>query len=167
MHQGLRACRSFRRVYSVIIRSYLSPVLHCVSRESPKMRFIVANGKHSLHILPHLTVTWTVLHETKQSHPVPRLRMNISYTPHSIRLHAVQNEHFTWDFPSSVVSWRRFLPTFRTIYRTHIQGSSSPGSSWTAETDLHRAQRPGIVKVFFKTRLKPEITQIFTYITAT
>jgi len=124
------------------------------------------------YMLPHLTVTWTVRHETNQSHLVPRLRMKVSYTPRSICLHALHNEHFTWDFPSFVVSRRRLLPTFRTIYLPHIQGSSSPSSSWTAETSVNnyrstRAQRPGRVKVFFKTRRKPEATKFFPDITAT
>ena len=43
------------------------------------------------YMLPHLTVTWTVRHETTQSHLVPRLRINVSYTPHSTCLHAVHN----------------------------------------------------------------------------
>jgi hypothetical protein len=60
-------------------------------------------------MLPHLTVAWTVPHETNQSQLVPRFRTNVNYTPHSICLHAVHNKHFTWDFRSSVVSRRRFF----------------------------------------------------------
>jgi len=62
----------------------------------PKNAFYRRERKaHFKYVLSHLTVMWTVRYETNQSHLVSRLRMNVSYTLHSIYLHAVHNEHFT------------------------------------------------------------------------
>jgi hypothetical protein len=44
-HRGLRACRSIRRVCSLVIRSYVSPATHCVPCVRLETRFTVASAE--------------------------------------------------------------------------------------------------------------------------
>jgi hypothetical protein len=108
----------------------------------PKNELYRREGKTPLEysILPHLTVAWTVWHEINPSQLVPSFRTNVSYTPYSICLHAVQSQHFTEIFDLLLSRGVDVLPMFRTTYRPHIQGSSNPNSSWTAKTSVNNYQ---------------------------
>jgi hypothetical protein len=56
---GLGACRSTRRVYCMIIRHQLSPVVHSVPWVRLKLPLYSRDKYHCSELLPHFTVTCT------------------------------------------------------------------------------------------------------------